>query len=168
MMAESIKKYRIFIIVVLINLMLFLNWPEAARLSTNNSLDFLWEVLKILPPIMILMGLLEMWVSREAIEAHLGEESGARGAILSMLLGSVAAGPLFAAFPIAISLKNKGVRTSNIVIFLGSWATIKVPMLIIESSFIGLRFALLRLVITIPFILGIGHLMEKTLKRGLE
>lgn len=166
MKALNIKKYRLFIIVILINFLLLFTWPRAAQLSVHNSLDFLLEVIKILPPVMILMGLLEVWVPREMFETYLGIESGFRGALISILIGSVAAGPLFAAFPIAVSLKHKGVRTANIVIFLGSWATIKVPMLIMESNFIGLHFALLRLVITIPFILGIGYLMEKLLKEN--
>jgi uncharacterized membrane protein YraQ (UPF0718 family) len=164
MIVEIIRKYRIFLIVILVNVLLFFVMPDMAQKSVTNSFNFLFEVLKILPPVMLLMGLFEVWVPRETIEAHLGAESGFHGSIVAILLGSVAVGPLFTAFPIALSLKHKGVRTSNIVIFLGSWATIKIPMILMESSFIGLRFAIIRLVITIPFILGIGYLMEKILK----
>lgn len=156
----------IFIAVILINVLLLFFMPEIGQASIQNSSNFLLEVIKILPPVMLLMGLMEVWIPRETFEAHLGAESGIRGALLSILLGAVAAGPLFAAFPIALSMKHKGVRTSNVVIFLGSWATIKIPMLLMESNFIGLRFAILRLVITIPFILGIGYLMERILKNN--
>jgi len=158
------KKFRLFIIVVIINIILAIFYRETSKLSLHNTLDFLIEVLKILPPVMVLMGLLEVWVPRSMFEIYLGDESGFRGSLIAILIGSVAAGPLFAAFPIAISLRHKGVSLSNIVIFLGSWATIKVPMLVMESNFIGLRFALLRLVITIPFILLIGYFMEKWAK----
>lgn len=164
MIVESIRKYRIFIVVILVNTLLFFVMPELAQKSMTNSVGFLFEVLKILPPVMLLMGLFEVWVSRKTIEAYLGPESGFRGSLVAILLGSVAVGPLFTAFPIALSLKHKGVRISNIAIFLGSWATIKIPMILMESSFIGLRFAVIRLVITIPFILGMGYLMEKFLK----
>lgn len=126
-----------------------------------NSFQFSIIVFKIFPPVLILMGLLDAWVPREKIIQHLGVKSGLKGVMLSLLIGSVAAGPLFAAFPIAQSLSDKGVRTSNTVIFLGAWATIKVPMLIMESSFLGARFAILRLVITVPFIILIGHLVER-------
>jgi uncharacterized membrane protein YraQ (UPF0718 family) len=34
-------------------------------------------------------------------------------------------------------------------------------MLIMESSFLGWRFAILRLIITVPFIILIGYLMER-------
>ena len=167
MKMETLKKYRLFMIVILINILLFFVKPQVSELSFTNSFHFFLEVLKILPPVMILMGLLDMWVPRETIESHLGAESGMRGSILAIFLGTAAAGPLFVAFPIAFSLKNKGVRTANLVIFLGSWATIKIPMLLMESCFISLRFAMMRLVITIPFILGMGYLMENILmKKG--
>lgn len=162
---EELKKYRLFIIVILINILLFYVKPEAAKISLTNSYGFFLEVLKILPPVMVLMGLLDVWVPRETVESHLGVESGMRGSLLAIFIGTAAAGPLFAAFPIALSLKNKGVRIANIVIFLGSWGSIKIPMLFMESSFIGIRFALLRLVTTIPFIVGIGYLMEKILSK---
>lgn len=81
--------------------------------------------------------------------------------LIAAFFGSAAAGPLFTAFPIAASLSEKGGRTANTVIFLGSWATIKIPMLILESRFLGLKFSLLRLAVTFPFIILIGLLMEK-------
>ena len=112
---------------------------------------------------MVLMGLLDVWVPRQMVEAHLGHDAGLRGAGFAILLGTAAAGPLYAAFPIAISLMNKGARVANVVIFLGTWAAIKIPMIIMESSFIGLRFALLRLMFTVPCVLAAGYLIEAIL-----
>ena len=123
-------------------------------------MSFLVEVLLIVPPVMVLMGLLDAWVPRQIVEAHLGKDAGVRGAGVAILLGTAAAGPLYAAFPIALSLQKKGARLANVVIFLGTWATIKIPMIIMESSFIGLRFALLRLAFTVPCVLAAGYLME--------
>ena len=127
----------------------------------SNSLQFSLEILKILPPVLILMALLDAWVPRAVIESQLGKNSGVKGKILSIFLGTAAAGPLFAAFPIALSLKKKGISLSNLVIFLGSWSTIKIPMLVMESNFLGWDFTLLRFAITLPLILLIGILMEK-------
>lgn len=137
---------------------------NTAELSYNtflNSSHFFGEVIKFFPPILILMGLLDAWISKEKIQVYLGNDSGLRGIVLAILLGTAAAGPLFAAFPVAKTLSEKGVRRANTVIFLGSWATIKIPMLIMECSFLGVRFALLRLLITLPFIVLIGFLIEK-------
>lgn len=135
-----------------------------AELSYNiflNSSHFFIEVIKFFPPILVLIALLDAWMPKEKIQVYLGYKSGLLGIILAILLGTAAAGPLFAAFPIAKALSEKGVRTANTVIFLGSWATIKIPMLITECSFLGVQFALLRLIITLPFIVLIGFLIER-------
>jgi len=149
-----------FASVIAVNLILLLWSPSLVEVSVTKSLSFLKEVLLILPPVMVLMGLLDVWVPRQMVEAHLGHDAGLRGAFFAILLGTAAAGPLYAAFPIAISLRNKGARVANVVIFLGTWAAIKIPMIIMESSFIGLRFALLRLMFTVPCVLAAGYLIE--------
>ena len=165
-MAGLLNKYRLFLAVMAVNLGLTLWDPLRADLSLTNSRGFVVEILLILPPVMVLMGLLDAWVPRQMVEAHLGRDAGWRGAGIAMLLGTTAAGPLYAAFPIALALGNKGARLANVVIFLGTWAAIKLPMLIIESSFLGLRFALLRLALTVPCVLAVGYLIERILPAG--
>ncbi|HET9552524.1 MAG TPA: permease [Anaeromyxobacteraceae bacterium] len=162
-MRAGLAAYRLFLAVVLVDLALALWQPDAARDSAVTSWRFLLEVLSIVPPVMVLMGLLDVWVPRRLVESHLGPGSGALGAGLAMLLGTAAAGPLYAAFPVAVSMQRKGARLANVVVFLGTWAAIKIPMLMMESSFVGLRFALLRLAFTVPCILATGWLMERFL-----
>lgn len=160
MTATFLKRYRLFLLVIAANLLLALWNPSLAESSVRKSASFLAEVLLILPPVMVLMGLLDAWVPRQLVEAHLGPDAGMRGAGFAVLLGTAAAGPLYAAFPIAASLRNKGARLANVVVFLGTWAAIKIPMIFMETSFIGLRFALLRLLFTVPCVLAAGYLME--------
>lgn len=160
-MKAHLASYRLFIVVVAVNLLLAFWQPLLARHSAMNSVSFLLEVLSIVPPVMVMMGLLDVWVPRKLVESHLGPEAGIIGAFVAILLGTAAAGPLYAAFPVAVSLQKKGARLANIVIFLGTWATIKIPMIMMESSFISVRFALLRLLFTVPCILFAGYLMER-------
>ena len=127
----------------------------------GNMFSFSIEILKIMPPVLVLMALLESWVPKGLIESHLGKKSGVKGIALSILLGTSAAGPLFAAFPVAASMRKQGASISNLVIFLGSWSTIKIPLLILESNFLGVEFALWRFVITLPLIILIGFFMER-------
>ena len=160
-MKAHLANYRLFLVVLAVNLVLFLVEPPLAQQSAINSMSFMLEVLSIVPPVMVLMGLLDVWIPRRLVESHLGQESGFIGAGVAILLGTAAAGPLYAAFPVAVSLQKKGARLANIVIFLGTWASIKIPMILMESSFLGLRFALLRLLFTVPCILLSGYLMER-------
>ena len=86
----------------------------------------------------------------------MGEGSGAKGVVLALLLGSAAAGPLYGAFPVASVFMKKGVKFSNILIFLGAWSTTKIPMFLFEMQSLGSRFALTRLALNIPGILIIA------------
>lgn len=146
--------------VVLFHLALGLSLPALATRSLRQWVGGLGEILAIVPAVLVLIGLFDAWVPKKAVEQSLGPASGLRGVLLALLLGTGAAGPLYAAFPVALALREKGARTANLVIFLGAWATIKLPMLMMESAFLGTRFALLRLVLTLPGILACGFAIE--------
>ncbi|HQN27908.1 MAG TPA: permease, partial [Mesotoga sp.] len=72
-----------------------------------------------------------------------------------------AAGPLYGAFPIAAVFMKKGVKFSNVLIFIGAWSTTKIPMFMFEMGALGIEFALLRLAINVPGILVMALLLEK-------
>ena len=84
-----------------------------------------------------------------------------KGIIFAIFLGTLPTGPLYIAFPIAAALLKKGAKISNIVIFISTWACIKVPQEIVEFQFLGFSFMLLRLALTIIFVIIMGLLIEK-------
>ena len=160
-MINLVKRYRYFLVMVLINLILLWLNLEAGLKSFKISADNLLQVFLIMPPVFILLGLLDIWVKRETMIKWMGEASGLLGITIAFLLGSFAAGPLYAAFPIAGVLLNKGSRFSNIIIFIGAWSTTKIPMLLFETSTMGWRFMLVRFILDISGITGIAYLTEK-------
>ena len=160
-MINLIKRYRYFLVMVLINLILLWLNLEAGLKSFKISADNLLQVFLIIPPIFILLGLLDIWVKRETMIKLMGESSGLLGITIAFLLGSFAAGPLYAAFPVAGVLLNKGSRFSNIIIFIGAWSTTKIPMLLFETSTMGWRFMVTRFILDILGITGIAYLTEK-------
>ena len=161
MKATLLRAGQIAALILLIHAGLWFTLPSVVVPSGRQWALGLGEVLAIVPSVLILLALFDAWVPREVIERGLGPGSGAKGVLLALLLGTGAAGPLYAAFPIALSLREKGARTANLVIFLGAWATIKLPMLMMESAFLGTRFAMLRLALTLPGILVVGFLLER-------
>lgn len=122
-------------------------------------------MLLVIPPIFILLGLLDAWVPREKMIKYMGEGSGARGLLLAFLLGSFAAGPLYGAFPFAAVLMRKGASFSNILVFIGAWSTTKIPMLLFEISALGARFALSRLAADVVGIVVIAWAIKAALPR---
>lgn len=123
------------------------------------------EMFLVLPPVFVLLGLLDIWVPRETIVKYMGQGSGLMGMVLAILLGSAAAGPLYGAFPIAAVLMKKGVKFSNIMIFIGAWSTTKIPMFLFEMSALGSAFAITRLLVDIPGIIIIAYLLSVFVSR---
>jgi uncharacterized membrane protein YraQ (UPF0718 family) len=161
---KILKKY-IFPIVflILIGLSYLVDFAAGEKIGLNFWM-FFKEMILFLPLMFILVGLFDVWVPREKIEKHIGRESGWKGTGLVILLATLQAGPLYGAFPFAYILWKKGCSIRNIFIYLGAFATIKIPMITFEIGFLGLKFSLLRTLITLPVFILIGYLMEWYLK----
>jgi uncharacterized membrane protein YraQ (UPF0718 family) len=119
------------------------------------------EMVLVIPPIFVFLGLLDVWIPREVLILHMGGDSGPRGTVLAFLMGAVAAGPLYAAFPVAAVLLRKGSSNFNVYVFLGAWSTAKIPMFLFEYTALGAPFALTRLAANIPAILIIAGIMAR-------
>jgi len=151
--------YLVFLIVSFL-----LNFNPGKEIGYNSA-SFSMDMLKILPGAFILIGLFEVWVKRETVERHLGEESGIRGYIWAILLAGTTVGGIYIAFPIAYSLFNKGARLSVIFTYLGAAAICRVPMSIFEASFLGIKFTAIRLLVSLPLIIVTSMLLGKYLTR---
>jgi len=156
---KLIKRYKFFIITSLMMILLFLINKEAGIKAINTTKYSLTEMISIIPPIFILLGLLDIWVPKETMMKYMGEGSGFKGIFLAFLLGSAAAGPLYAAFPVAAVFMKKGVKFRNVLIFIGAWSTTKIPMFLFEFASLGGRFAITRLLINIPGIIIISYIL---------
>lgn len=139
--------------------------PELGSKAISITAFSFNEMILVIPPIFILLGLLDIWVPKEMMMKYMGEGSGFKGVLLAFLIGSAAAGPLYGAFPVATVFMKKGVKFSNILIFIGAWSTTKIPMVLFEVTSLGLKFALTRLLIDIPGIILIAWLLSKLLSK---
>ena len=107
----------------------------------------------MLPPAFILIGLFQVWVKRETIEKHLGTGSGLKAHFYVILLAGTTVGGLYVAFPVAAALYSKGAKLSVIFTYLGAAAIVRIPMTIFEASFLGLKFTIIRFLISIPLVI---------------
>ena len=164
-MTALVKRYRVLLALLCLNAVLFALEPETGRASVEITRDNLVEMLSFLPPIFVLLGLLDVWVERETMMKYMGDGSGIRGMLLAFLLGSAAAGPLYAAFPLAGVMMKKCARMLNVFIFIGAWSTTKIPLLMFESATLGPRFMLLRLVFNIAGIFIIARILDSAARR---
>ncbi len=164
------KKNRVVLgflfLLALANVCLYILNREKGLAVLLTGKNYLLEMLSILPPILILVGLFEVWVPKTVIERAMGRSSGFKGILTSFLVGTATMGPLYVAFPIGLSLLQKGASLFNVSIFLCVWASIKIPMILFEVKFLGADFAFLRLALTIPGIMAISWILNLVLKRS--
>jgi uncharacterized membrane protein YraQ (UPF0718 family) len=162
-MKKLLRTYAWFIALIAADLVILAIAPRSGAKVFHLTFSNFLEMVKVLPPIFVLLGLLDVWVPRETIIKYMGEGSGVVGILLSILLGAAAAGPLYAAFPIAAVMAKKGAKYTNIIIFLTSWSTLKIPMFLFEMSALGAPFAIARLLIDIPGIMVIAFIMDRVI-----
>ncbi len=162
---KVIKKYKIFLILLVINTVILIVKPSIGLKSFQLTKDNALEMLSILPPVFILLGLLDVWIKRETMIKFMGEKSGIIGVLLAFLLGSAAAGPLYAAFPVAAVLLKKGSKFSNVLIMIGAWSTTKIPLLLFEASSMGIKFMITRFILNIFGIAIIAYTVEGFLSK---
>lgn len=165
-MKDLIKRYKFFIALAVINIFIIIAFPAIGQKSVKITWNNTIEMLSVIPPIFILLGLLDVWVQRETMIKFMGEKSGIIGITIAFLLGSAAAGPLYAAFPVAGVLLKKGSKFSNVLIFIGAWSTTKIPLLLFEASAMGWKFMLTRFIIDIPGIALIAYVTEKLMSKS--
>lgn len=159
-----IRRFKLPLFLAVIFLALAIWWPDVAGRSSMVAVDYLQEMALIIPAVFVLMGLLEVWVPKERIKRLIGVGSGLKGIFFAFLMGTLPTGPLYIAFPMASTLLQKGARVSNVVIFLGTWAAIKTPQLLLETEFLGFSFMAVRFVSTLAAVIIIGRLVEMAVR----
>ena len=82
-----------------------------------------------------------------------------------IILGGSTVGSMIVAFPVAAALFRKGARLSVIFTYLGAAAVCRIPMTIFESSYLGVRFTIVRYCVALPLIIISSVLMDRILNR---
>lgn len=163
------KRYSFSLILLFVLSSLFFTNSNIAINTFESVKSSFLKMLSVLPPIMILLGLMDVWIPRETLVKYMGDNSGILGIFFSMLLGSLAAGPMYAAFPFTALLLKKGAKFSNIIIFMNSWCVTKISTLLFEISSLGFKFTFIRLLIDIPGVILMGYLVYYFMdKKSLE
>jgi uncharacterized membrane protein YraQ (UPF0718 family) len=165
-MKKLMKKYRLFFLVAVAMIIITSINVDFGKESLSVTVYSLKEMLSVIPPIFILLGLLDVWVPRETMVRYMGEKSGLKGILIAFIIGSAAAGPLYGAFPAAAVFLRKGASFRNVFIFIGAWSTTKIPMFLFEYSALGPQFAITRLLVDIPGIIIIAILLSRLLSQG--
>ncbi|MEN8077441.1 permease [Clostridioides difficile] len=159
-------RYKAFLISLLVLIILCHFIPSLFHKTINTATSSILQMLSVLPPVMLMLGLMDVWVPREQLMKYMGDKSGFIGIILAMLIGSVAAGPMYAAFPFTAVLIKKGAKFTNIIIFMNAWCLTKISTLLFEFSSLGYKFTLVRLLIDIPGVILMSYFVNMLMNKN--
>ena len=67
---------------------------------------------------------------------------------------------MYAAFPFTAVLLKKGVKLTNVIIFMNAWCVIKISTLLFEISSLGYKFTFYRLLIDFVGVIAMGYLVN--------
>lgn len=157
---KYLKKYRKLILLVMINIGIWIYQPQKEYtilyFTGKNFLNFIFMII----PVFVCIGLMDIWIKQETMVRIMGKQSGLLGIITSLLLGMVTAVPLYALLPVAGVLLKKRCRISNVILFICSSASIRIPLLLFEIASLGIRFTIIRLLLNIIVVIAIALFTE--------
>ncbi|MPN40736.1 hypothetical protein SDC9_188275 [bioreactor metagenome] len=114
--------------------------PNAAWRILIFSFESLKTFLIAIFPVFLCTGLMDVWLEKKTMIKIMGKDSGVKGIIISLIMGMLTALPLYAVLPVASMLLKKGSKLSNVLVFIGASSNLRIPLLIFETLFIGLKF----------------------------
>ncbi|MEL7667013.1 MAG: permease [Actinomycetota bacterium] len=132
---------------------------DKAKKAAGSALKSLRGVALTFAGVFGLVGLLDVFVPPAFIERTLGSQGGVMSLLAGDVLGSIAAGPPVAAYPIAATLLQSGAWAPAVATFIVSWTLVGFVSLPFEARTFGTRFALARNGLSFVFAMVIGLLM---------
>lgn len=158
-MTERYIGYGYLVLAILGYALTYAKSHEKARAAAKNSAKSLSGVAVTFLSVFGLVGLLDVFVPAALIERLLGSGGGFISLLVGAALGSVAAGPPVAAYPVAASLLDGGAWAAAVAAFIVSWTLVGFISIPFEARLFGTRFALARNTLSFVFALVIGLLM---------
>lgn len=147
-------------VVILLYGIAFLFDAGSAKEALHLSGGLLWQLVPVLMLVLVLMFLTNLLMRPGWVRTHVGRDSGWRGWMIAVLGGILSMGPIYAWYPLLRELKEKGMRTALVSVFLYNRA-IKLPLLPLMIQYFGLAYTLILGLYMTLFSLAGGILLER-------
>lgn len=158
---KTLKTFKWALVFAVVQGLLYAYSPEMGLKATGITWSNLLQMFMLIPPIFIIMGLMEVWVPKETLMKYMGKDAKVTGLLIAFVLGTVAAGPIYIAFPMGVLLLKKGAKLSNVIFFFGVWSSTKLPIVLFEVASFGMKFTLIHIAISLPLYLLTAYYIER-------
>ena len=145
--------------IVLLYLILFLFEPGDIQKSLKASGHVLIQICPVLFSIILLMGTMNYFVNPRTVSKYVGKGSGIKGWFLAICTGILSHGPIYVWYPLLRNLRNQGMKSGLIAVFLYNRA-IKIPLLPLMVHYFGIPFFVILTGYMIIGSIAEGHIVE--------
>jgi len=120
--------------------------------KTKKSIQIAWKSFEKLIPVvlamMLFIGITLAVVNQSIITALIGSESGALGAIIALIIGSIVTLPSFVAFPLGGTLLKAGAGYMQVAALVSTIMAVGIVSLPIEIKYFNKNIAVKRIVLS--------------------
>jgi uncharacterized membrane protein YraQ (UPF0718 family) len=162
-LTESLKPYRLVAVVGVLYAIAAIGSPERAYAAALVALNTFVGVAPIIVAVFAGLGLVQVFVDKQAMARHLGDRAGLSALLVAAAAGTILVGPVFVIFPLLKTMRDHGVSWAIITTTTTAWA-VKLPMVPLEVTFLGWKFSLLRMALTLVAAVGMGALMGRLMR----
>jgi uncharacterized membrane protein YraQ (UPF0718 family) len=134
------------------------SWKKTKKALRIGLKQFL-NVLPFFVAVFAMIGLFEVLLTPQQIQAWLGSGQGLLAPIYAAILGGLASGPPAAVFPLGQYLLAQHASIAAVATLLIAWVAVGTVTLPAEIRFFGTRFALSRWALTLVLSIVLGVVM---------
>lgn len=132
--------------------------PKLAISGLDSSVEMFLQSFPWIIVSLFAAGLLAQFFHADLVARWFGKDAGVGGIILAAFLGLFGTGSRWAVYPLAAGLLSADASPGAVFAFLTSWQLVSLPRLPAEIPFLGVKFTLIRAMmsLTISILGGIG------------
>lgn len=113
---------------------------QAMKIATKKFT----HILSVFILVMIAFAIIVAYIPTEIFQHYIGTESGMKGILIALGLGSISVMPGFAAFPLCAVLKTQGIPYYILAAFSLTLMNVGIVTFPIERKYLGIRIAIIR------------------------
>lgn len=147
-------------IVMLIYAVTVLLNSELTSRAITSFIQLLDKVFPVLLIVFILIFIVNLLLEPAWVKKYLGSQSGITGWLTAIIAGVLSTGPVYPWYALLKELREKGMKTSLVAVFLYSRA-IKLPLLPMLVHYFGITYTLVLVGYLIVFSIASGFFMER-------
>ena len=139
--------------------LLFLFKPGNIIAAIKASTDMFIHILPAFVLIVLLMGIVNHFVKPKTVSKYVGKSSGIKGWLLAICTGILSHGPIYAWYPLLRRLRDQGMKSSLIAVFLYN-RSIKIPLLPVIIYYFGPTFVVMLAIYSVIASVVQGHIVQ--------